>query len=728
MPITFDYKQNIFHLKNDYISYIIGIEKGKYITHRYFGKSLTSYHGSNELQFIDRGFATNPIPDERTFSLNALPLETSTQGNGDHRIPNYQIRNQEGFTITDFTYKEHRIYEGKRELEGLPYLRKDNTTSLEIVLEDERQTIQMILTYNLYENDAVLTRNARFINSGNQAIFLENAGSLLVDFPRWDLDMVTLNGSHTNEANLHRQPLHPGIQKIESSRGTSSPQHQPFLALANRETTEFSGEVFAFHFVYSGNFVAQVEVEQYGSSRVQIGIQPDTFEWKLDSGQNFQTPEVVINYSDQGFNQMSQNFHKIYQKNLIPHSFTDKARPILLNTWEANYFDLSEESLVQQAELASKLGIELFVLDDGWFGERNDDTSSLGDWQVNPAKLPNGIAHLAEKIHQLNMQFGLWFEPEMVSKNSDLFRKHPDWALQVPGYHLTEGRQQLVLDLSRLEVQNYLIDVLSGYLATGKIDYVKWDMNRHLTEVGNQTLPSDQQKELYHRYVLGLYRILKTVTERYPYVLFENCSSGGGRFDPGMMAYMPQTWTSDNSDALCRSVIQYGYSYLYPPVMMGAHVSDIPNHQVGRNTPLDTRGWIAMSGNFGFELDITKQTTENLQKITEQISWYKEHRELIQFGDFYRIQAPSETGATAWLFKNQEEALLVYSNGLARPAVPVQYLQTKFLDENAIYQDSTTKKYYSGSELNHAGILVPRIKGDFEVIAYHWKKTEISNK
>lgn len=722
MPISFDRKQQFFHLKNHEISYVIGIEKGKYLTHRYFGKTLSSYHGCNELQRIDRGFATNPIPADRTFSLNALPMETSTQGNGDHRIANYQIRNQKGHNITDFHFQDFDIYNGKKELTGLPSVRSAKTTTLEIRLVDSIQQLEMILVYNLYENFPVITRSARYRNLKDAPVYLENAGSLMLDLPRWNFDLITLNGAHTNEATLHRQALHPGIQKIESSRGTSSPQHQPFLALANPETTEFTGEVFAFHFVYSGNFTAQVEVEQYGSSRVQIGIQPKTFEWKLTQDHFFQTPEVVMNYSEDGFNGMSQTFHRLYQTCLIPEQFSQQERPILLNTWEANYFDLSAEALLTQARQAKELGIELFVLDDGWFGKRNDDTSSLGDWSENREKLPQGLSSLAREIRQMGLKFGIWFEPEMVSKESELFRQHPDWALHVSDYPMTEGRRQLVLDLSRKEVQDYLIDQLGKQLAIGQIDYVKWDMNRHLTEVGNTLLPADQHKESHHRYVLGLYRVIKTLTAEFPTVLFENCSSGGGRFDPGMMAYMPQTWTSDNSDALCRTKIQYGYSYLYPPIMMGAHVSDIPNHQVGRLTPFSTRGWIAMSGNFGYELDLMKQSADNLRLMQEQINFYKAHRQLLQFGEFYRLQAPDTQFASAWLFKNDQEALLIYSNGLAQPAVPIHYLKTVYLDSDAIYQDTETENCYSGAELNQAGILIPRIKQDFETAVYHWKK------
>ncbi|WP_086348802.1 alpha-galactosidase [Candidatus Enterococcus clewellii] len=724
MSIYFDVAQNFFHLSNNEISYIIGIEKEKYLTHRYFGPHLMGYHQVNQQQMIDRGFATNPISEERTFSLNTLPLETSTQGSLDYRVSNYQFRNRDGYRITDFVYDHFEILEGKPSLEGLPSLRGEQQQTLAIYLVDHVQSLEMVLYYTIYEDMPVITRSVAYKNNGAKATYIENAGSMLLDFPRCDFDLLTLNGAHTNEATIHRQPLHPGIQKIASTRGTSSPQHHPFLGLADRYTNEDQGHVYGFHFIYSGNFVAQAEVEQYGSTRIQIGINPETFEWKLSPGSTFQTPEVVLNFSAQGFNQLSQTFHKLYQTHLIPKQWQQVERPILLNSWEGNYFDFTEEDLLRQAQLANTLGIELFVLDDGWFGQREDDTTSLGDWFVNKAKLPNGIEHLADVIHQQKMKFGLWFEPEMISVNSRLFERHPEWSLQVPDYPQTQGRQQLVLNLSLPDVQEHLIQLLTTYLSSNKIDYIKWDMNRHLTEVGSFLLPNDQQKEVSHRYVLGLYRILSEVTKQFPHVLFENCSSGGGRFDPGMVAYMPQTWASDNTDALCRSKIQYGFSYLYPPIMMGAHVSDSPNHQVGRETPLASRFLIAMSGNFGYELAIEKQSAQDLETIKEQIAFYKKHRRLLQFGQFYRLKELDKAYSTAWLFKNETEALLVYSNGLAQPAQAIQYLKTKYLEDTALYKDTSTGKIYSGSELNHAGILVSRIKGDFNCFCIHWTVIE----
>lgn len=727
MSIYFDENMQCFHLSNQQISYIIGIERGRYLVHRYWGKKLPSYAGSNQLNFKDWGFASNPFPEDRGFSLNGLPFETSTQGTGDHRVANYQIRSPKGHTVTNFYYDSYRVYEGKEAIPGLPSLRDTaKVTTLEILLKDAVQQLEMLLIYHLFEDYPIITRRVIYANSGEESVILENAGSMSIDIAQDNFEMISLDGAHTNEANLTRQPIRSGIQRLESTRGSSSPQHQPFLALVDPYTSEFQGEVFAFHFVYSGNYVAQVEVEQYKTTRVQMGIHPDHFEWHLEPNELFHTPEVVLNYSDQGLNGMSQSFHQIYQEHLAPTYWQDKERPILLNEWEANYFDFTEEKLIQQAEKAAELGVELFVLDDGWFGERNSDDRSLGDWVVNQEKLPNGIAGLADKVHELGMKFGLWFEPEMISRYSQLFEKHPEWAIQVPDYPMTESRQQYVLDLSQPAVQDYLIEVFTEYLSTGAIDYIKWDMNRHLTEVGSILWPADKQKEVSHRYVLGLYRVLDYLNEHFPECLLENCSSGGGRFDPGMMYYMPQTWTSDNSDALCRSVIQYGYSYLYPPIMMGAHVSVTPNHQVGRITPLETRGWLAMSGNFGYELDLQVLSEEEQQIVQEQIKFYQAHRQLFQFGQFYRLQAPNAHFASAWLFTNEEEAIAIYFQGLSKPAMPISYLKMHYLDAEAIYQEVDTQQQFSGTELNQAGILIPRVREDFYTSVFHWKK--VNNK
>lgn len=724
MSISFNEAKQFFHLCNGKISYIIAIERGRFVCHRYFGAALRNFTGNLGFPITGGAFSVNPFPEDRVFSPHTLLLETSTQGSGDYRVPNYQIRAASGTTVTDFRYQSYRIKKGKAALPDLPSLRGSETdvTTLELCLEDPYQHLQMTLVYNLYENAPIITRHVRFENQGDTTVYLENAGSAQLDLPVSDYELLTLYGSHAHEARLSRAKLHPGIQRIESTRGTSSPQYQPFLGLCAPDATEFSGEVIGLHFVYSGNFVAQVEKTQYGTSRVQMGIHPDTFDWQLSPGADFTTPEVVLNHSAAGFNGLSQNFHHIYQTHLIPERFATKKRPVLLNSWEGNYFDFTIDSLRTQIHKASELGIELFVLDDGWFGQRNDDHTSLGDWFVNKEKLPGGLEEVAATVHQSGMKFGLWFEPEMVSRESELYQNHPDWALQVAPYPSLESRSQLVLDLSQKEVQDYLIQSLSQHLEKGAIDYVKWDMNRHFSEVGNDCLPAAQQKEIPHRYVLGLYHVLDVLTKRFPDVLFENCSSGGGRFDPGMMYYMPQTWTSDNTDALNRSQIQYGYSFLYPPIMMGAHVSDVPNHQVGRVTPLETRGYLAMSGNFGYENNLKKLTAADQKVITEQIAFYKAHRDLFQFGHFYRLLPPTENFATAWLFVDDNEVFVVYFHGVAHPSAETVFLKLHYLDPEAFYKEVATKKSYSGSELNQIGLAVSGAHEDYHTTVFHLQK------
>lgn len=726
MPINIENNGTTFHLQNEFISYVMTVEKAKYLTHRYFGRRIESFKGSRLLQMIDRGFATNPYADERTFSLNSLPLETSTNQNGDHRIPNYTFRSGNNQTVTDFHYESHQISNGKRPINGLPTLEasESEVTTLTIKLVDDIQNLEMILHYHLFEKMPVITRHVTYRNLGSDTVILENAGSLQIDLPSVDYDFLTLDGSHTNEATINRTPLRSGIQKIESTRGTSSPQHQPFVALLDKNTNEFSGDVLAFHLIYSGNFQAQAEVEQYGSTRVQLGINSSDFSWQLKAGAIFEAPEAVMVFGKDGLNSMSQTFHELYQNHLCPKPFREAERPIVLNTWEANYFDITEEKCDALAAKAKEVGIELFVLDDGWFGARDDDTTSLGDWTENRAKIPNGIKGISKMVRDKGMQFGLWFEPEMISRNSDLFKQHPDWALQVEGYEPTEGRRQLVLDLSNQHVQDFLIEMLSLHLSTGTIDYIKWDMNRHLTDVGSLAFSFEHQAEIAHRYVLGLYHVLEIVTQRFPEVLFENCSSGGGRFDPGMMRYMAQNWTSDNTDALCRVKIQNGYSLVYPPIMMAAHVSAVPNHQVGRITSLETRANIAMSGNFGYELDLTESTDEELLEIKKQIDFYQNYRQLFQFGKFYRIKEIGEYFETAWLFLKDKEVIVIYFNGLARPAVPVNYLPLCYLDTTGCYENMETGEVFSGSELNFAGVSIPRIKEDFKTIMFRFKKIE----
>lgn len=728
MGIQFNEKDKLFHLQGKDTSYVMQVIGDGYLSHLYWGRKVREYHHSNQLQFMDRGFSGNPYPSiDRTFSLDTLPQEYPGYGTTDFRTPAYQIQLENGTTVTDLRYKHHRILKGKQSLEGLPstYVESENEAeTLEITLEDSVSYIKVVVAYTVYEQRNVITRTARIVNEGSRSIKLLRALSANVDFRDADFDFLHLSGAHVRERYIDRHALRTGMQSIESRRGASSHQQNPFIALLRKNATEDTGEVFAFNLVYSGNFVAQAEVDQFKNTRVSLGINPFDFSWMLEAGEAFQCPEVVMVYSHQGLGDMSRTFHDLYRTRLCRGEFRDKERPILVNNWEATYFDFDADKIEEISTVGKELGVELFVLDDGWFGKRDDDKTSLGDWFVDQAKLPNGLGDLADRIRKMDMQFGLWFEPEMISVDSDLYRKHPEWCLHVPNYSRSESRNQLVLDLSRKDVCDALIKMVSDVLASAPITYVKWDMNRHMTEIGSALLPTDQQRETAHRYMLGLYRVMDKITSSFPHILFESCSGGGGRFDPGMLYYMPQTWTSDNTDAISRLKIQYGTSLVYPISAMGAHVSDVPNHQVHRYTSLDMRGDVAMSGNLGYELDLTKLTGEEKEIVKRQVSKYQEVRQLIQFGDFYRLLSPFEGNETAWSFVNKDktEAMVFYFRVLAEANAPFESFKVRGLDSSKKYRVVETNNVYGGDEFEYIGLSIPaELKGDFQSVVYRLK-------
>jgi alpha-galactosidase len=730
MGIYFDSEQKTFHLHANHTSYVIKIVREGYLAHMYWGKKIKKYHESNPILYVNRGFSPNPDPGDRTFSLDTIPHEYPAYGNGDFRSPAYQIQLENGSTITDLRYSSHHIFKGKKKLTGLPSTYVENESeadTLVIVLVDELIGLQAELSYTIYNELDAITRTVQLRNNGSESLKILRVLSASVDFRDNEYDLLSLYGAHTNERNLERRPLCTGIQVIESRRGASGPQQDPFFALLRKNTTEDQGEVFAFNFVYSGNFMAQIEVDPFQNTRASIGLNPFDFTWLLKPEESFQAPEAVMVYSSCGLGGMSATFHELYRTRLCRGKHRDLLRPILINNWEATYFNFNEEKIKKLARESRALGIELLVLDDGWFGKRDNDKSSLGDWVVDKRKLPNGLGGLSKYVQSLGMEFGLWFEPEMVSEDSRLYREHPDWCLHVPGRPRTTGRGQLVLDLSRTDVCEYIIESVSAILYSAPISYVKWDMNRHMTEIGSSLLPPNRQRETAHRYMLGLYQVLETITSRFPDILFEGCSSGGGRFDAGMLYYMPQTWASDNTDAISRLKIQYGTSLVYPPITIGAHVSEVPNKQLGRITPLETRGYTAMSGNLGYELDITKLLETDKKEIKEQIALYKDIRHLIQFGLFYRILSPFETNETAWLFTSlsRDEAAVFYFRILAVPAAPVRTLKLKGLQPNFLYQDDETKKVFGGDDLMYTGITLPNMKGDFKSI--FWKFRKISD-
>ena len=741
MVIFYNKSQNIFHLQAKDTSYVIKILKSGHLGHVYWGAQIKKDRDlSHLIRHKERILEPYLSPEDEEFhdesySLDMIPQEYPAYGHTDYRQPAYHVELENGSRISDLRYQSHKIKQGKEELAGLPatYVEDENEAeTLKIKLKDEVTNLEVVLSYTVYEKFSAITRSAKFINKGQENINLNRVLSASVDFNEADFELLQLSGSWSRERHLKRRELEHGIQSIESTRGASSPYQNPFLALVNKNTTEEQGQAYGFSLVYSGNFLGQVQVNHFDQTRVNLGINPFDFNWLLEPTDSFQTPEVVMVYSNKGLNQMSQTYHKLYRTRLARGKYRDKVRPILVNNWEATYFDFNEDKLLDLAETASELGVELFVLDDGWFGKRDDDRSSLGDWFVDERKLPNGLDSLGNKIEELDMDFGLWFEPEMISPDSELYRTHPDWCIHVPERGRSRGRHQLILDLSRKEVQDKLITMLSDILENAPISYVKWDMNRHMTEIGSADLPPERQKELPHRYILGLYRILEELTTKFSDILFESCASGGGRFDPGMLYYMPQTWTSDDTDAVERLKIQYGTSIVYPLSSMGAHVSAVPNHQTGRITSLDMRGDVAKFGMFGYELDLTEMTDEEKEIIKEQIADYKEIRELIQTGEFYRLISPftGEGNMTAWMVvaEDKSEAYVGCYRVLAKPNPKFYNLELKGLDPEQKYQIVGSDEIHGGDELMYAGLNLPamfngidlsNMKGDFQ--SYVWR-------
>lgn len=728
MAIIFDEKARTFHLKSKNTSYVMGIYRDDYLAHLYYGRRLEVNDLTYVLRFEERAHIMNDDPDDRDFSPETMPQEYPAFGAGDLKNPAYQIRDENGNYISDARYVSHRIYGGKEPLKGLPAvfaLGQDEAQTLEITLEDPLIGLSIVLSYTVFEDYDIIARSARLVNIGEHTLHVLKASSMCLDYAGREFDMIHLNGSWARECSVERMPLCRGRIELESTRGVSSSQHNPFFALASKDAAEDFGEVYGFSLVYSGNHLIQAEVDQYKQVRAVMGISPLSFDWKLGAGEEFQTPECVMAYSGDGIGNMSRLFHRIFRERLCRSRFAQKPRPVLVNSWEAFFFDFTEDSLVALAQESRKLGIELLVLDDGWFGKRDDARSSLGDWHVNLEKLPSGLNGLAKRINDLDMQFGIWVEPEMISPDSDLFREHPDWRLHIPGRTGHQSRNQYVLDLSREDVCSWLIASVSAILECGRVSYVKWDMNRQLSEVGSSAFPADRQGEIYHRYVLGLYHCMDALTARFPEVLFEGCEGGGGRFDPGILHYMPQIWASDDTDAVERLSIQYGYSFVYPWSCISAHYSAVPNHQVGRVTPPAARACAAMTGSFGYELNICDLSEEEKTNILEINRMYAQDRYLLASGDFYRLISPQGHEQAAWMVADRDgsKAVAYYFGILNHPNQPFKWLKLKGLDLTATYCVRELDRSFTGQELQYIGLPVPNFKEDFQAVCFHIERS-----
>lgn len=728
MSIIYNPEKQIFKLDTASSSYILQILEGGIAAHLYYGPRLMETDVSYLVRFKDRGFSGNPegFFGRRDFSLDTIPQEYSGFNVGDYRSPAVHILRENGSSETDFRYHSHRIYKGKYQLEGLPACREEGCETLEITMLDEVSGIETRLCYGVFEHKDIITRAAVVTNSGNRPASLLRVMSVCVDFPHSDFHLLDLPGRYPMERQVQRRPLAAGRQCAESLRGSSSHHYNPFIALLSPETTASSGECYGFSLVYSGNFTAEAEVSHAGTTRITMGIHPTDFIWQLEPGESFAAPEVVMAQSTGGINGMTQLYHRFFRENLIPERWQNSPRPVVLNNWEATYFDFTQEKLLSIAKEGKEIGVDVFVLDDGWFGSRNSDTTSLGDWDVNTQKLPGGLSALIEEIHKLGMGFGIWVEPEMISQDSELYRSHPDWCLHAPERGRSTSRDQLVLDMSRPEIVDYIFGKLHTLLSSHDIQYVKWDFNRNLCEVSSHGRPAKQQRETWHRFVLGTYSLFDRLTKAFPDVLFESCSGGGGRFDPGMLCYTPQIWTSDNTDAIDRLFIQYGTAMVYPLSSIAAHVSAVPNHQTQCVTPLSTRGIVAMGGGaFGYELDLTSCSTEEKQEMKAQIQQYKKYQHLVQNGNYYSLISPYDTkDITVWsvVSPGKDEFIVSGVKQRSQAYALLRSVRLQGLDAAALYHCEETGQTIMGDTLMKAGLNLPDMYGYGAAFCYHFKK------
>ncbi len=711
MSIKYNEQTHTFHLFNDQISYIMTVLPNQHMGQLYFGRRI--HHREDFSYLLETGYrpmTSYVFEGDRSFSLEHIKQEYGVYGTTDYRSPAVEVLQADGSRLSDFRYESHTITAGKPKLAGLPatYTQEDHEAeTLTLRLADPVTGVVLELLYTLFEKGGILARSARLCNHGGEAVHLTRAMSLCLDLPDCDYEWLQFSGAWARERHLKVRSLEQGIQAVESRRGNSSHEHNPFIVLKRPCADEFQGEVIGFSLVYSGNFLAQAEVDTHDMTRVLLGVSPCGFDWKLDPGETFQTPEAVMVYSDKGLNGMSQTFHRLYQKRLARGYWRDRVRPILINNWEATYFDFTEDRLVEIAARAKESGVELFVLDDGWFGQRSNDHAGLGDWVANLDRLAGGITGLARRIEDMGMKFGIWFEPEMVNKDSDLYRAHPDWILETPGRSVSHGRNQYVLDFSRKEVVDCIYGMMAKILEEASVSYIKWDMNRSITECYSRALPADRQGEVFHRYILGVYDLYERLTSRFPQVLFESCASGGGRFDPGILYYAPQGWASDDSDAVERLRIQYGTSYCYPVSSIGSHVSVVPNHQVFRNTPLNTRANVACFGTFGYELDLNRLSRKEQEEVKVQIAFMKEYRALLQFGCFYRLVSPFEGNITCWMVvsEDQTQAIVGWYRVLSGVNLPFARVRLQGLNPDFCYQIQETGALHYGDELMNLGLI-----------------------
>ncbi len=726
MSIRYDEANRIFELDTRNTSYRIGIvdEEG-FVGHIYYGQKIRPQKCDQFLRTCEAPFVPSKNNRERCSFMDTFPTEYSGNGIGDYRESCIAVKTANGSRTVDLKFVDYDIVNGKPGISGLPasFAGEEEVQTLVVHMMDGGCGIDVDLIYSVFEDEDVITRSVSVKNAGDKDIRLTKVYSACIDMDDEDFEMLTLHGSWARERQIDRRPIAYGKQSVSSLRGESSHQDHPFMAWMTKGTDQTTGDVYGMHFVYSGNFIAQIEKSQFDSIRAVMGIHSEGFEWWLTPGETFTAPEVVLTYSHDGLGQMTRNLHDFYRCHMIRSRYLHQKRPVLINNWEATYFDFDTDKLLAIAKSAAEHGIEMLVMDDGWFGHRNDDATSLGDWFVNENKIKGGLKHLVDEVNKLGLKFGIWMEPEMISPDSELYRKHPDWAFAVPERTATLSRNQYVLDLSRKEVRDYVYECVHNVISSANIEYVKWDMNRQLTDIGSVEFAGDRQGELAHRYVLGVYELQERLVNDFPDLLLENCSGGGARFDPGMLYYSPQIWCSDDTDAIERLSIQEGTELIYPLSTMGAHVSDCPNHTVGRSTPFMTRAHVALAGTFGYELDITKISEEERAMIPEQVSMYHKYNDLVREGDYYRVASYRENGLyDCWMVvaKDKSEALVTYVQVLGRPNVHSRKIKLLGLDVAADYRLDGTEKVYGGDLLMNAGMLIETMRGDYMSRLYHF--------
>ena len=711
MAITFNETTRIFTLTTAHTTYQMQADAQGYLLHLYYG-ARTAGEMDYLLNYGDRGFSGNPnsAGSDRTYSLDALPQEYPSLGTGDFRNYALNIENADGSQCCNPVYITHEIAAGKYTLKGLPFVRaeENEAETLKIILEDPVTKVELHLLYGVLEKEDIITRSVIIKNAGKAPVTVKKAQSACLDFLHGDYDLIKFYGRHAMERSMERMPVSHESTRIGSRRGTSSHQYNPGVILAGKNTNEDSGSCYGMLFVYSGNFLVEAEKDQYDQTRIQMGLTDELFAYPLEAGAEFTAPEVILSYTNKGLSRLSQQYHHCIMNHICQGKYVHANRPVLINSWEAAYFDFTGDTIVELAKEAKALGIDMVVMDDGWFGKRNDDNSSLGDWYVNEEKLGGTLTKLIERVNQEGVKFGIWIEPEMVSEDSDLYREHPDWAITIPGRKPVRSRNQLVLDFSRKEVRDEIFKRICAVLDQGNVEYIKWDMNRSLADIYASNVTYD--------YVLGVYDFLEKLTNRYPDILIEGCSGGGGRFDAGMLYYTPQIWCSDNTDAINRTRIQYGTSFFYPVAAMGSHVSAVPNHQTGRVTSMHTRGVAAMSGTFGYELNPALLNAKEKAEIRAQLAQYREYQELIREGDYYRLSNPFQDNFAAWMVVSDDrsKALVSVIRLTAEANPPAAYVTLKGMEEDAFYREKTTGKVYPGAALMEAGILLPAAVSEYE--------------